>query len=404
MTFLALAHLRHRKLRSALSVLAVGVGTAMLVVMLSLSHGMLNEVADRMESVDAELIVLPENENVIFTAGAPFPGRVAGAIESFAMDGRRAVRRAIPVMTDTLQMGGQQQRLFGVDVRDMPAFLGERRLVEGRLFDEGRRYGNRLDGLRNPEGYYNALEISEAETAAAAELVIDSRLARVGGYRVGDEVIFLGRTFRVVGVVEAGVAGRVFCPLQVLQALKNNGMPWVSLFFVQLDIPPGAPNDFAERAADGLAAAIRAKVEVKSAYRALLFSSFRQVYLYINVASAVALTVCFLFILLVMYMMVLERTREIGILKSLGAGRGYLMRESIVEAVIVCGAGTLLGIALAFVTKFAVEAARPLLTLSIEPRFVGLAILIGVLGGTASALYPGYRAARLDPATALNFD
>ncbi len=377
----------------------------MLLVMLGLSHGMLNEVADRVQSVDADLIVLPESENVIFTAGAAFTGKYGPVIEAFEIDGRPVVRRAIGVMLDTLRMGGQQQRLFGVDRADMSAFLGRRRIVDGRLFDAERAFGDRLDALRNANGYYDPEAVPESVVDAACEMVIDTRLARVGRYHVGDRVTFLGRSFRIVGIVESGVAGRVFCPVQVLQNLKNGGAPWVSLFFVQLRRPPGgAPADYEERVADALGDRIKAKVELKSGYRQLMYDSFSQVYIYINVASGVALVVCFLFILLTMYTMVLERTREIGLLKSLGAGRFYLVRQSMAEAVCVCCSGSVLGIGLAFLCKVGLESARPLLTLTIEPRFVALALAIGIGGGTLSAIYPGYRAARLDPVAALGFE
>ena len=416
---LALAHLLHRKLRTSLSVLAVAIGITMLLVMLGLSHGMLNEVAERVQSVDAELIVLPENENVIFTAGAAFTSKIAPVIDSFEFDGRRVVKRTIGVMLDTLHMGGQQQRLFGVDCRDMSAFLGSRKIVGGRLFDEGRAFGDRLDALRDSNGYYDPSQVSEDELRAACELVIDTRLARVGNYRVGGTVVFLGRPFKIVGIVESGVAGRVFCPVQVLQLIKNGGVPWVSLFFVQLNPPSKEPGEtgarrnsrtsvseagYEEAIADAMSKKIKAKVEPKSSYRNSLYESFSQVYLYINAASAVALIVCFLIILQSMYAMVLERTREIGILKSLGAGRLYLIAESVTEADIVCVTGTTLGIGLAFAIKYVLEAVKPLLTISLEPRFIVIALVIGIIGGTLSALYPGYRAARLDPVAALTFE
>lgn len=405
MSLLAIAHLRHRKLRTTLSILAVGIGIAMLIVMLGLSHGMLNEVADRVQSVDAELIVLPENENVIFTAGAAFSGKYRPIIDAFQMDGRQVVKRTIGVMVDTLHMGGQQQRLFGVDRDDMGAFLGRRKMVEGRMFDEGRRFGDLLDSMRNENGYYDPTRVSESDEAMACELVIDTRLARVGKYGVGDEITFLGRPFEIVGIVESGVAGRVFCPIQVLQHFKNGGMPWVSLFFVQLQPQAEAAGlNYEERVADALSGHIKAKVELKTAYRQLMYESFSQVYVYINAASGVALVVCFLFILLTMYTMVLERTREIGILKSLGAGRMYLMRVSVIEAVIICTCGTLVGIGLAFGAKYGLESAKPLLTMTIEPVFLAIALGIGVVGGSLSAIYPGYRAARLDPVAALGFD
>ena len=405
MVALALAHVLHRKLRTALSVLAVGIGIAMLVVMLGLSHGMLNEVSDRIESVDAELLVLPENENVIFTAGAAFSAKYGPLIDGFEYEGRRVVARTIGVMLDTLHMGGQQQRLFAADRADMTAFLGRRKIVKGRLFDEGRRFGDRIDAIRNANGYYDPSQVAEEDVLSACELVIDTRLERVGQYRVGDTVTFLGRPFKIVGVVESGVAGRVFCPLQVLQHIKNGGAPWVSMFFVKLYPPPlSAPATYEEAVADALGAKLKAKVEPKGAYRALMYESFSQVYVYINIASGLALTVCFIIILLSMYTMVLERTRETGILKALGASRFHLVAQSVVEAVAVCVSGTALGIGLAFLSKYALETARPLLTLSIEPRFILLALGIGIVGGALSALYPGYRAARLDPVEALAFD
>jgi putative ABC transport system permease protein len=158
---------------------------------------------------------------------------------------------------------------------------------------------------------------------------------------------------------------------------------------------------YTEAVADALAARIKAKVEPKGAYRELMYESFAQVYTYINLASGVALVVCFIIILLSMYTMVLERTREIGILRALGAGRAYMVGLSVVEALIVCVTGTGLGIALAFTAKFAIEGFRPLLTVSIAPTMILLALAIGIVGGAISALYPGYRAARLDPVAAL---
>jgi putative ABC transport system permease protein len=292
----------------------------------------------------------------------------------------------------------------------MPAFLGSRRIVEGRLFDEGRAFGDRVDQLRSPGGHYDSSQIGEEELKAACELVIDTRLARVGRYKLGDEIVFLGRPFEIVGIVESGVAGRVFCPVQVLQWIKNAGVPWLSMFFVQLQAAAESEAaatgqvSYEEAVADALSKRIKAKVELKSGYREALYESFSQLYLYINTASAVALIVCFLIILLSMYTMVLERTRDIGILKSLGAGRLYLLAESVTEAVIVCVSGTLLGIALAYVAKYGIEAAKPLLTVAIEPTFIVIALAIGIIGGCLSALYPGYRAAKLDPVAALGFE
>ena len=117
-----------------------------------------------------------------------------------------------------------------------------------------------------------------------------------------------------------------------------------------------------------------------------------------------AIIVCLLFIMMTMYTLVLERTREIGILRSLGASKRLLVANTVTEAVVICLAGTAIGVVLAFVAKWLIESLLPLNTVTIEWRWVGLAILVGLGGGAVSALYPGYRAARLDPAVALSYE
>jgi len=395
----------HRKIRSALSVVAVAIGVAMLIVMLGLSHGTLDEVADRMQSVDAELVVLPQHENVIFTGGAAFSGKFRPVIEQTRIDGRPIVKSVIPVLFDTIRLGGQQQRLFAIDARDMPAFLATRKMDAGRMFDEGNRFAALLDSRRNAEGDYDPSKIDDADVDRACELVIDDRLAAVGKYKIGHEETILGRKFKIVGIVQSGVAGRVFCPIQVLQFIKNAGMPWSSMFFIQLVKPPaGQEKGWAERCAAVLADRTKARVEPKSAYGALLADSFSQIYMFMTIASTLSMIVCFLFILLTVYMNVLERTREFGILRSLGATGGYLIREIVSESLILCLSGAAFGIALAFLAKLLIEAFRPLLTVKIAPEYLLLGIAIAAVGGIISAIYPGWRATRFDPVVALSFE
>jgi len=410
MLALAWATLMHNKVRTALSALAVGLSIMLLLVSNGLAGGSIAEVAERMQSVDAELVILPAQDNIIFTNGAPFPRLYRRYIEKQADERGPLATAVIPVFFGQVHMGGQQQRLFGVDPAQMPLFLGTRRALAGKVFERAHDFARRIEDGTTELPPPDADEATvNAFLAPGLELVIDDRLQRVGHldaqtgervpYRIGDQIQVMGKQFRIVGVIEAGVAGRVFAPLQTLREIALAGETKASMFFVKLrpDVDPVA-------AADRLAAALGsdARVELKSAYGRLLRDSFAQVNMYMNASSGLALVVCFLFILLTMYTIVLERTREIGILKSLGVTRFGLLRLSLIEALLISIAGVMIGIAIAFAAKWGLNAARPLLTVELTAAHLMLAVSIGVVGGALSALYPGYRAARLDPAIALS--
>jgi putative ABC transport system permease protein len=261
--------------------------------------------------------------------------------------------------------------MFGIDPADMPAFLGPRRLMAGRLPQQGQ------------------------------ELLIDQRLAVAGGYKVGDTVGALGRDWRIVGVVEPGVAARVFCPIQALRQIRFDGEARVTAFYVKLR--PGAGKDPIERdrIAMVIADALKARVDPLDAIQQMWASAFATMYAYIWVASAVAMTVCFLLICVTMYTMVVERTSQIAIIKAMGGGRLMLLAQSVLEAAILSVAGTVGGLVLTMLARWVIQRTMPLLTVEVRAKWFLLAIVVGIVGGTLSALYPGWRAGRVQPAVAL---
>ena len=398
MLLLAWANLTHHKLRTLLSALAVGIGIMLLLVSRGLAGGSLAEVNQRMQSVDAELVILPEQDNIIFTNGAPFRGVHERHLRKQADADGPLIAELIPVFFGQLKMGGQQQRLFGVDPEQMPTFLGNRRVVTGQLFDRAHAFADRVRSGATPPADMTDTTYP-LYLADGLELVIDERLQRVGGYAVGDEIPIMGQTFRIVGVIEAGVAGRVFAPLQTLREIVVAGEQNASMYFVKL-----RSGIDAVVAADRLQNALRsqARVELKSDYGRLLSEAFASVNLYMTASSGVALATCFLFILLTMYTLVIERTREIGILKSLGVTRFGLLRLAVAEALLISLGGVVIGIGLSFGVRWLISILAPLLTVELAAGRLLTAVVIGVVGGALSALYPGYRAARLDPAYALS--
>ena len=409
---LAWANLMHGKIRTAISIFAVGLGILLMLISKGLANGSIEEVAERMQSVDAELVILPAQDNIIFTNSAPFPQALQRFIEKQSDENGPLADAVIPIFFGQAHMGGQQQRLFGVAPGQMKLFLGNRKVLQGKMFDRSIEFSRQLENQTAaypaddaPEAIYNAF------LEPGLELVIDDRLRRVGHpdektgsnapYKLGDIIQIMGQEFRIVGVVETGVAGRVFAPLQVLREIALAGEHKSSMYFVKLRAGVDPVN-----AADRLAAALgtSARVELKSDYGALLQESFAQVNMYMNASSGLALAVCFLFILLTMYTLVIQRTREIGVLKALGVTRRELLQLSILEALIISVAGVAVGIGLSYLTQWGLGVVKPLLTVALTPQLLLFAVGVGIIGGVLSALYPGYRAARLDPAAALSYE
>ena len=118
----------------------------------------------------------------------------------------------------------------------------------------------------------------------------------------------------------------------------------------------------------------------------------------------VSMLLSFMVVLVAMYTTIFERTREIGILKSLGASRGFIVGIIMKETVIISGLGVLFGIGISEIARKAIISAFPTLQVSMTITEVLTACALGLLGGALGALYPAYKAARMDPVTALNYE
>jgi putative ABC transport system permease protein len=125
---------------------------------------------------------------------------------------------------------------------------------------------------------------------------------------------------------------------------------------------------------------------------------------FIRALSLFAALISGLVILLAMYTTIIERTREIGILKALGAGRGYILKVVMAESFLICVMGVGAGYLLSVLGRSALLHFFPTLTVDLIPRWFLISAILGIGGGLLGALYPAYRAAKLDPVEALNFE
>jgi putative ABC transport system permease protein len=125
---------------------------------------------------------------------------------------------------------------------------------------------------------------------------------------------------------------------------------------------------------------------------------------FINSMIALAVAIGFLVIFLSMYTIIIERTREIGVLKSLGASKGYIVQALLSETMLICGIGILLGIGMTFGMREVLTRVFPTLTILVTVGWVLRAALIAAVGGLVGASYPAWLASRKDPVEALSYD
>jgi len=407
MAYLPLANILHHKLRSLLNALGIGIGICMLVTLSGLSRGSLGEVADRWESVDADLIVFPRGwgDGASARSGAGLSDRYADRIATACASD---VERIVPVFTWTIRLAEQDQMVAGVEPGDWATLTGGRELSQGRLFDpEGKfrawieRKLLAADESKDDGDEDELLELTQQDLSqpgrSGLEMVIDERLAAAGGFRLDQTVRAANHDWKIVGIVPAGVMTRAFVPRRTAQYLFGSGdITRSTLLFVKLrrgvDVGPAGRR---------IAELTRQDVVPLGRYRGMLIAKFGIIFRYVDAVNGIALAIAFLFVMVTLYTMVLQRTREIAILKSFGASKWYIVRGVLGESVLLTFAGTAVGVGLSFLAAWLIQTVSPLLTVTIELKWIVIAPAAAGVGAILSALYPAWRATRVDMAAAL---
>ncbi|MCP4378926.1 MAG: ABC transporter permease, partial [bacterium] len=248
MAWLPLANLMHHKLASVLNALGIGISICMLLTLSGLARGTLFEISDRAQAVDADLIVCPSGwgDGVVTRSGVGLWESYSRLINKEHGD---IVERIVPVFVWPIKLAGQDQRATGVDPKMWHTLTGGRKLSEGELFDPENKFAKWLEKelLTESDDSQNdrpeELDLTKAPHNGL-ELVIDSRLARAGGYRVGQKVVSANHEWTIVGIVPGGVVTRVFMPIRTAQYLFGDSIKRCTLMFVKLkdgcDIGPAA--------------------------------------------------------------------------------------------------------------------------------------------------------------------
>jgi len=365
MDSLVFSNIAHRPARTLVSILGTGVGVLLIIFTVGLAHGVLHERGQRESNIGAEIMIRASG-SVGFTGSSLFKLQASHAAEIAALPG---VRSATPI--------GQ-----ALDKSD--GGFGQR-LIDGIDYDQ---YAN-LAGITIREG---------RKLGSGDEAIIDPQWKENRHAKVGDTVKLFERPFTIVGVYQPPGGGRIKIPLATMQD-QEGAEGRATAILVACTNP--AQQD-----------AIGALIQQRFPDDQLIFtrdlpelyaSGVPALNIFIKVVVGIAAAISMLVILLAMYTTVTERTRQIGILKSLGMSKSSIAWVIEQEAIVVSLLGVATGVLLTLAARFAIMRTTSL-TIEIEPRWILIALAVGLVGGTIGALYPALRAARQDAVDALSYE
>ena len=238
---------------------------------------------------------------------------------------------------------------------------------------------------------YNALRpfvfLSGGPFQGPDDVMVDDIFARSGQhYVVGDTITLLNHTFRICGIVEHGKGGRKYLPIRTLGGLigsENNA----SLIFVKSDDPKNEDLIVQEiHARPGMSDyQVQTLAETLSQMTPEHLPAFNNA---LRVVIGIAVVVGFIVIFQAMYTAVLERTREIGILKSLGASKVYVVNLVLRETAFLAIVGIALGIGITFALKAVMDNRFPTLLFPVTPDWIVKATVIAFWRGAGGRNLP----------------
>ncbi len=360
---LVIENLRFRPIRTALSILAIGIEVVMILTIAGISRGMLVDSQRRVRGVGADVLVRPPGSSVISLSSAPIPEKMVKFIE-------RQPHVTMAVGAINQPVGGVTV-VTGVDLNDFSRMNGGFRYLKGGM-------------PRQPD-----------------DILVDRYYAQQNKLKVGSSIELMNRRWNVSGIIEEGKLARIVVPIHILQDLTSNAGK-ISQIFVKVDNGANVDavvHELKERLPNYLIYSLEEFLSLISMDHIPGLAEF------IGVIIGLSIVVGFLVVFLSMYTAVLERTREIGILKALGASPGFILGILMRETFLLAVGGSALGILLSFGTRWLIMTLVPgSLSQYIVPDWWPIASGIALIGALLGSAYPGWRAARQDPIEALAYE
>lgn len=360
---LVASNIRQRPLRSAISIVGVALGVALVMIFTGLARGMSNDLQHRSSNVRGEIIFTRKGSIQLTSSATNLSTKYVERLQQI-----EGVEAVTPVIRHIYASGG-----IGFDQ------------IEGVEWNDF----SRMNGISIVEG---------RGPVANDEVVIDQTKAS-RKHPIGSTIkIFGDKLYKVVGIYAPESGARAKLTLASLQETLET--PGKCTYVLIKTKPTADPVAVARRIDQELPGN---SVQLTRDVFASVESSIPSLGIFLRVLVGLAAVVSALVVMLAMHTTITERTREIGILKAMGASRTYIVSEIEREALLISALGLVVGFALAMGAGFFIHKSTGLI-FEYAWMWALTAAAIGLLGGAVGAFYPAMRAANLDPVNALAYE
>jgi putative ABC transport system permease protein len=365
MNKMIVANLAHRPVRSLISIVAIALEVTLILLIVGLCLGLLNDSRQRQAGIGADVVVMPPGSSfIVGLTGSPMSIKVGSLLAKIPH-----VVNVAPVV-QSVSTQGAIEVIAGIDPETYQKLSGPFRYLQGGPF-------------QSPN-----------------DCLVDDIFARSHHVKAGDTIEILANKFRVAGVVEPGKGARKFLEIGVMQDLIG-AQGKATLFYLKLDNPANA-----DQVVEDIKNAGMDKYVVTSmAYYLSMMTTnnYPGVSKFIDFVIGISVIIGFIVIFQAMYTAVMERTREIGILKSLGASKFYIVNVILRETVLLAIGGIIVGIIFSLAVRVTIDH-RSTLRVIVTGGWILKATAIAIVGAILGALYPAYKAAQKDPIDALAYE
>jgi putative ABC transport system permease protein len=352
-------------MRTLLSILLIGVPVTLILSLVGISHGFIEDNHRRSRGAGADIVIRPKGSSVL-TLGYAMPEEMVGY---FAKQPHVAIATGVSNAT----VEAPTLSASGID-NAFDAMSG------GFLFKAGGRF-------QGPD-----------------DVIVDDYYADQHNLHVGQKLTLLNHVWRVSGIMESGKLAHLIMPLKSIQDVK--GEPGkVSQIYLKLDNPANTKEVVRHLTHDIPALEDYPIYDMNEFISLLSVDKITPLKAFTYVIMGIGVVIGFFVVCLSMYMAVLQRTREIGILKSMGASKGFILGIILVEAAMLGIGGSILGILMSYGAYYLIHTLVPasfpmIIVYEWWPIASGITLVAAVFG----ALYPGLSAASHDPIEALAYE